>query len=161
MAILYGTYLYSFRVCSVPLGQPDLIFNILLNHFIILWVKFYISCNLGINRSNVFLGYCRLNLTIAPKFHFLTYTLGFTILDRENSQGLSLKPQRLQITNNNVKQQTHKSIRNSCRRITNHSGKCDGNENQGCIAQINIHCGAEGCWYNCEMQRPSVALVVK
>lgn len=45
--------------------------------------------------------------------------------------------------------------------MTNHSSKCDGDENQGFIAQIYIHCSAKSRWYNCERQRPSVALVVR
>lgn len=43
--------------------------------------------------------------------------------------------------------------------ITNHCSKCNGDENKGCIAQVNIQCRSKSCWYNCERESPSVALV--
>ena len=45
--------------------------------------------------------------------------------------------------------------------MTNHSGKCNRDEDKGCIAQVNIHCCSKSCWYNCERQSPSVALVAR
>lgn len=43
--------------------------------------------------------------------------------------------------------------------MTNHCGKCNRDENKGHIAQINIECSSKSCWYNCERESPSVALV--